>query len=391
MNQLKYILITILLVCNIAKAQISPATKVYLLTLGPGDELYSGFGHSAIWFVDSAAVLDKAYNYGTFDFKPDFYIKFTKGILDYKLSAHQFFFLMEDAQSEQRYLVAQELRLSQSSKKRLFDFLENNLKPENAYYRYDFFYDNCSSRIRDVFQSVLGDSLRYNFGKDQNLSFRQLIDLYLHDKRFQDFGMDLGLGAPADKKATTAQYLFLPEFLKTAFDSAQVSTPNGWQPLVVAQTNLYQPTLLRDKEPRNYTLWFCWALCILVVIFTYQYMNKAFAGHWFDGIWFSLTGLLGCLLLFLWFFTDHNTTQYNYDLLWAMPPNILAAIFLFQRKNNRFLKIYLPLLMACTLTLLFAWKYLPEELNSAVFPLVIINLWRLMKLIFDRFEIFPKN
>lgn len=372
-------------------ATLSPKTNVYLVTMGPGDELYSGFGHSAIWFQDSTLQMDRVYNYGTFPFDGSFYMKFTRGILDYMLSVHDFHYLLDDAKEEQRYLTLQELNLSANQKENLFAFLEHNYLPENKFYRYDFFYDNCSSRIRDVFSTVCGDSLKYDLSENKNLSFRQLIDLYLHDKRLQDFGMDIGLGAPADVKATPAQYMFLPEFLKQGFDKAQIKTSTGWKPLVKKEAKMFTPTLVRDPEPTNYTAWICWALCIAVVIYTYINMTKPFAGRGFDTIWFIITGLLGWLLIFLWFFTDHNTTQMNCDLLWAVPLNLFVAVFLWKRTNSNWLIGYLMLLLAGCLVLLFGWKYLPEEMNPAVFPLVVLSLCRLIKLLYDRMSLFRKG
>lgn len=391
---MKRLIIACLFLLTVLKLQataLSPQTKVYLVTMGPGEELYSGFGHSAIWFKDSTINLDRVYNYGTFDFNSEFYVKFLRGILDYMLSVHEFHYLLDDATSEQRYLKLQELNLSAPQQEKLFAFLEHNYLPENKYYRYDFFYDNCSSRIRDVFQNVLGDSLKYDLSENKNLTFRQLIDLYLHDKRLQDFGMDIGLGAPADVKATPAQYMFLPEFLKNGFDKAKILTAQGWQPLVSKETSSFKPTIIRNPEPTNYTAWACWALCISVVVFTYLTMTKPFAGRGFDAVWFAITGLVGCLLLFLWFGTDHNTTQLNCDLLWAVPTNLIVSVLLWKRSNSKVLIGYLIFLLACCLLLLFGWKYMPEEMNSSVFPLVVLSLWRLMKLLYDRMSIFPKE
>lgn len=390
MRKIIILLFWVLTVAQAQANQLSPNTKVYLVTMGPGDELYSGFGHSAIWIQDSTLNMDRVYNYGTFDFNSEFYVKFLRGILDYMLSVHEFRYLMEDAVAEQRYLTQQELDLSPQQKENLFAFLENNYLPENKYYRYDFFYDNCSSRIREVFKTVCGDSLKYDLSENKNLTFRQLIDLYLHDKRLQDFGMDIGLGTPADKLATPSQYMFLPEFLKQGFDKAKIKTPLGWKPLVLKETQVFTPTLVRDKEPTNYTAWACWALCIAVVVFTYINMTKPYAGRGFDAVWFFITGIVGVLLLFLWFGTNHNTTQMNFDLLWAMPANLVVSVLLWRRYNSKILVGYLIFLLVCCLVLLFGWKYLPEEMNPAIFPLVVLTLWRLMKLIYDRMDLFPK-
>src|SRR5690606_34037655 len=141
------------------------------------------------------------YNYGTFDFDtPNFYVKFARGKLNYILNVTTFDRFIRTYQIEGRWVKRQILNLTETEKQALFNFLENNALPENRDYKYDFFYDNCSTRIRDVLEYILGDKLHYPENPaDSVQTFRNLIDLYLTDLKWSDLGIDLALGAPTDK------------------------------------------------------------------------------------------------------------------------------------------------------------------------------------------------
>src|SRR5690606_22569898 len=139
--------------------KLSPRAEISIITCGPGEELYSSFGHSAFRVKDPALKLDFAYNYGTFDFnKPNFYIKFAQGKLLYELSVSYFEDFVYNYKIEGRWVKEQVLNLSQDEKNQLFNFLNINAQPENKEYLYDFFFDNCSTKIRDVLEEVLNNN-----------------------------------------------------------------------------------------------------------------------------------------------------------------------------------------------------------------------------------------
>lgn len=351
---------------------LSPQAKVSLITVEPGQELYSGFGHSTFWIYDPSRGIDRIYNYGTFDFNPDFYMKFVRGKLDYMLSVSNMEYLMYGAMEEKRTVVEQVLNLSPVQREDLFKFLETNYLPENRYYRYDFFLDNCSSRLRDVLRSVCRDSLRFNLSHDSNLSFRQLIDQYLQQKKIQDLGMDIGLGAPADRKATPFEYMFLPDYLKSAFDSAKIYRNNHWESLVLRKSILYQAPEVQTSGSVFSPALFFWALFLLSAYLTYRNIKKGKESFLADSVLLVLLSLLGFLLVFLWFFTDHNVTIHNWNLWWATPLHLPVAFLLIRRSAPLVLRWYFLVYAVVCFSLIAFWKVLPEEFNVAIFPLLLL-------------------
>ena len=203
---------------------LSEAAKVSILTMGPGDNLYDKFGHSAFRIEDPTRGFDAVYNYGVYDFDtPNFYTKFAQGKLLYKLEGVNSQPFIDHYIAQNRWIKQQELDLSYSEKQELFTFLNNNLKPENKYYKYDFFYDNCATKIRDVLVNVLGDDIIYTADfTSEDKTFRELIQQNVHWNTWGSVGMDVAIGAVTDKKATTWQYQFLPDYVFLATATADL-------------------------------------------------------------------------------------------------------------------------------------------------------------------------
>lgn len=371
LKTLAFILFTVQI--SIAQQALSPESKVSLITVAPGEELYSGFGHSAYRIVDPIQSFDKVYNYGTFEFNEEFYGKFIQGKLDYMLTIQDFQSLLDDAIDERRSVTEQLLNLDQSQKDSLYKFLEWNALPENKYYKYDFFYDNCSSRLRDVLQGIGKNNLKFHNLEDRNLSFRQLIDEYLNDKEVQDFGMDIGLGAPADVEATPLQYMFLPDHLMNGFSKATIYANGKTVPLVGETKVLYASGQTLKPTPLIQTPFFYISVLLLIVIlFTIKNWNKPASLSIFDAFLFIIVGLLGCLLIFLWFFTDHKVTVNNWNLLWANPLVLFFPLVYKVLRNKAIAsKIFLGYCILIVIELL-ALPILPQQFNIAEIPLVLI-------------------
>ena len=322
---------------------LSPRAKVSLVTVGPGVELYSGFGHSILWIQDPATGLDRAYNYGTFDgYASNFYIKFLRGTLPYTVSVSPFH-VQERFYREQenRSLSEQILRLSYAQKQRLFAFLENNALPENKRYQYKFFYDNCSTRMTVALKAACGDSLIYNGYTAKKLSFRQWIDLYAYKQNpWADFGMDLAIGSPSDEEATAEQATFLPDNLAVAFENAKIKTPTGILPLVESTREIYKAApILHDPIVTPKTLF--WILAVLTVALTYWQNKKGIVNFLFDKVLFTIVGLAGWLILLLWFGTNHGVTANNWDILWAFPFWVPVIYTLHKTKKPRWFHYFL--------------------------------------------------
>src|SRR5687767_8688480 len=222
--------------------------RISLLTCTPGEDLYSTFGHSALRVTDSVNNFDIVYNYGTFDFsEPGFYIKFIRGKLMYYLSTEDFDSFRDFYRSENRGITEQVLHLTSSEKNKIKYFLQQNLAAENRFYKYDFLFDNCTTRLRDLVEKNADTTVFFGDVLARKTGFRELIYEYLNynDKQWSKLGIDLFLGSKTDAIMTTRQVMFLPDYLMKTFDNTRI----GNKPLVAFSKNLY-PISLQSK-PAN--------------------------------------------------------------------------------------------------------------------------------------------
>ncbi len=311
-------------IVSAAEFHVSDSCKISLLTCSPGNELYSCFGHSGIRVNDPLERVDIVFNYGTFDFeRPGFYVNFCRGILIYSLGVDQYFDFENQYIYEQRGLSEQILNLTTEEKQAIVEFLLTNAQRENRDYRYDFLLDNCATRIRDVFEKHLGGKLAFHTEKwDTIKTFRYLIDEYSWFKRWESFGMNLLIGLPVDKPTTPRQQMFLPNYLRDGFTTATV---NGNEPFVTATREIL-PAPNFDKSA-NWTSpeWLFAIILGLLMLLTFAEIRFNFHVKVVDFILLFTTGLLGLLFLTLWLFTQHWTTAWNLNLLWALPTHLLLA------------------------------------------------------------------
>jgi hypothetical protein len=359
---------------NAQFAVLSPETKVSLVTVGPGRELYSGFGHSVIWIYDPVNRIDNAYSYGSFSFETgNFYIKFLRGTLPYSISVAPLAPQAAYWQAENRSISEQVLDISAIQKQKLYNYLETNYLPQNREYQYKFFYDNCATRLTLALKAACGDSLVYNDYTEEKLSFRQWIDRYAYKQNpWADFGMDLAIGAPSDEIATAEQATFLPDNLSKAFAAAKVKTADGIKPLVIAKNDLFLATPVQYEETFT-PMHVFWALAVLVMGFTYWQIQKQKVNFTFDKILFSIAGITGWLIVLLWFGTNHGVTSWNYDLLWAFPL-WMPLIFSISAKKKpvwfQFLLIFYGFLLLCATGNLLKHNYV-------VIPILLILIIRI--------------
>ena len=208
-----------------AQRTLSPDATISVITCGPWQgELYSAFGHSALRVYDPSQQINDAYNYGVFDFdQPNFYLNFAKGSSYYKLAVWDYQGFVNMYIYDNRFVHEQILNLTPAQKQKVYDFLQWNALPDNRFYRYDYFYDNCATRIRDVFVNVFQDSVVFDGSYVQtNYTIRELTDLYLQDQPWGDLGIDICLGLHMDKTADPYEYMFLPDYIESAFDHATI-------------------------------------------------------------------------------------------------------------------------------------------------------------------------
>lgn len=360
-------LLAFLLICLLSPALSaqpdSSHLRISLLTVSPGEQIYASFGHTGIRITDSVEQTDIVFNYGTFDgYDKDFEMKFTKGKLNYYISSDPFRDFIYTYVREQRTVQEQELFLNGPQKIALYDFLVENAKPQNKYYKYDFLYDNCATRLRDVFPRTFGKSFHFGQALPQGheITFRHIINYYLRGIHWERFGINILLGSPVDKAMSNEEIMFLPDYLRDGLTGAMV---DGQQIASPPVTLLDMPPL---PEPgTNVPMLAMLGVCLLTVLGLSIPQLKPL-GHVMSALVLVITGLLGCLILFMWLGTDHQTCRANWNILWALPTNVLVP-FLRRKKRDRYALIAIVLLLVSLLLHVFHIQELP-----------LVELWPLL-------------
>jgi hypothetical protein len=351
--------------------QTNCGIRVSVLTCGAGNDLYSSYGHTALRIFDSCKLTDMVYNYGTFNFSdPQFYSKFVRGKLDYYLNDETYDGFMEIYVDEGRGVHEQILNLNHEEAHQIQLFLLNNLKEENKYYKYDFLFDNCSTRVRDIFDSIFKSNFNYaRVITDDSVSFRTVLDYYERNIHWERFGINLLLSHQVDDKMTSRQSMFLPDYLEQGMAKA---TLNG--KAFVQETKILLASNINMANTPNQPRILFWGFVICLFFLS---LNKKIAQYfiYFDVLFFLILGLLGCLMLFMWLGTEHKVCAWNRNLLWAFPLHVVFAIWL-PLSNFRvpqYAKAALSLLFVTMFYGLFAeQKYIIE-----ISPVLVLIVWRL--------------
>ncbi len=364
-----------------AQQQLSSNAEISVVTFGPGNNLNDAFGHCVFRIYDKANAIDIAYGYGEYDFDaPNFYLKFVQGKLNYRVSKNQFSDLLTYYINENRYVKAQILNFNIEEKQRIFNYLENNYKPENRSYLYDFFYNNCATKIRDIAQHVTNNEINFNTSEDfKPTTFRALIHEHVGLNSWGGFGIDIALGSYVDLKATPKDYLFLPKYVNSTFKIAKLNN----KPLVASNTELFKAT---NNEVRFFELlWSPLVIISLIAFFIVYKTCKDFKNNrqtkWLDITIFVTTGLIGIILLLLWFATDHTATAYNYNLLWAFPLNFIVIVEVLKKQKKKWYKSYLKFLVIMLCLMGLHWCIGLQSFALVLLPLLISIAVRLIFLI----------
>lgn len=358
-----------------ASQTLSDSAQISLMTVVPGEFVYSTFGHSAIRVKDPVTRFDRCYNYGTFEFEqPNFLLKFCRGKLLYNLDVESYRSFEYGNLQDRRPMQEQVFAMNQAQKQRLFDLLQENHKEENRYYKYDFFYDNCATRIRDIVQETYFHQLQFDTSDlKQGTTMRQLLQPYLNDKPWLDYGIDLVLGLPADKRATTADFMFLPDYVHHLF--AKAKTGDGLA-LVKSERNIPEVPMKKEPfkpSPLDRPLW----VMSFVALIGLLSMANPRTEHVFDTIFWFVLGLAGLIIALLWFATDHSATKNNLNILWAWPTHLL---FFWRTRRTGSTENYFTLAALSAALLLIFWAWMPQEMPTPALPLVALivvkGLWR---------------
>lgn len=350
---------------------LSEKSSISVLTISPGISLNDAFGHSAFRIQDTTG-LDVVFDYGRYPFNdPNFYMNFARGKLTYSIGGMYFKNFFAIYSEENREITEQVLNLMPNEKQALYSYLLKNYEPQNRDYQYDFFYDNCATKIKDVLLLNISKPVTFNLPKDyKEASFRTLIQQNLDWNSWGSLGIDIALGSIIDKKASPEEQMFLPKNIARFFEVATI----GKDKTLVEDTQILYKKDNSIKTPTN--IWspmlILGLVSLLIIIITYKDFKTDKRSHWLDGVLFGITGLIGVFLLLLWFATDHTATGYNYNLLWAFPLNLIVFFQLLKiTVKSSWVKKYLKLLVILLFLMVFHWISGVQVFAPTLIPILI--------------------
>lgn len=345
-NALKGVLLTLILVSSApvaAQEDISPMDSVEfsLLTCQPHDEVYSLYGHTAIRYHElRPGGLDWAFNYGVFDFKkPHFVARFVFGLTDYELGAYPYKYFVKEYRRFGSMVTEQVLNLTDEEKMALHDALAINLRPENKIYRYNYFYNNCTTKARDIIESCINGKVEYTGREDYTPSYRDMVHSMTRNNPWSRFGNDLLLGIKADWKTDLRQQEFLPGNLLYDFDHAQIYSNGSYRPLI-KERRIAVPAgvqIIESGFPLTPLACAAILLAVGIVIFFFEWRKKRVFVLW-DVLLMITTGTIG-IVLTLMLFSQHPTVSLNLQIILCNPLPWLFLWPVIRGRETRYWKI----------------------------------------------------
>jgi hypothetical protein len=368
----------LLLISSRSLAQdIDPqAIKISVLTCSPGSALYSMYGHNAIRVIDRNAQTDIVYNWGTFDFEtPGFMIKFMRGKLPYTLSIGDYYDFLDQYKYERRSVFEQTLFLDSLQKVKVLRALAVNLEPQNRFYKYDFFMDNCATRIRDIINNNV-KILKWREGKGSDKTYRQLIKEYHSNFPWTDLGIDMIIGSRADRKTSHAEETFLPDYLLKALRNIHYDDPRE-SGIVFTESPVFQFANVDLSGPIKYlrSPYFFFLLLLLFEINLWFRGKRGKLPKWtngYDRLWIWLLTAASLLMLVMWFWTDHIPTKDNFNVVWASP--LIAIWWLLRRNPSGKWLYYVMTGLLVVSTLNAVWTFLPQYFHPIVAIICVIMI-----------------
>ena len=379
-NYIIVILLTIsgLSAVNAQGITLSDSATLSLITCSPGPQIYALFGHTAIRLVDPTRGLDIVFNYGMFNFnKPNFYLKFIQGATDYELGAYETKYFLPEYRERNSSVTEQMLNLTTAEKQQLADALFVNYQPENREYRYNFVYDNCSTRPRDKILSVIKDKVVYDYVSEPQ-TFRNWVGTYTGENTWAKFGIDMLLGREADELSTRWSSMFLPEVLCREFGAVKIiahdgttrSLVNAEKIIVPRQDSIVKTNFL--QLPITVTLT---VLLLGVFLIFYEKRRKKYYKI-IDSVLLIVSGLAGVIIFYLMFFSVHPLVHSNFNLLWCNPLNVLVGLFLWNRKLRSVINYFQLANVLLFFGALLVFVLSVQALNVAFIPLIMLLLVR---------------
>lgn len=385
---MKQLLYSVLILLSLWSPSISEAQdqgyyddfEIRVLTAAQGDEIYSNFGHTAIRVSSEAMEVDRVYNYGLFNFDaPNFYTNFLRGKLNYGIGTSSYVGFLNEYYQNKRTVWEQKLNLSPQEKSAFLEYLDINMLPENRYYMYDFLSNNCTTKTLEAIDAIVPRATLTSLTK-QNGTFRYYLKQHLKNKPWTTFGIDLILGAPTDTVPQGNSAYFLPELLMKGLTNSKSDTGTlSTTPSIVkyhgVSLNFEKERAQRTSPALNYPL-FLFLLLPLIELWLWKSNSNHRSVHTYDTLINVILALLSMVMLFMWFFTDHDATQYNWNILWASP---LFILLIFKRYRSSKIILSIICLGAVLALINSLYQWLPQSFNLAIMPITLMIFIRMMR------------
>lgn len=309
--------------------------RVSLLTCSPHDEIYSLYGHTAIRYEDKASKTDIVVNYGMFSFKKPFFVaRFVLGLTDYEMGIQDFNDFCYEYQYFGSQVTQQEINLTPEEKGQLLKALQDNYANARVY-RYNYFYNNCTTKARDIILKSINGKIEYKNAIDKSVSFRDLIHGCNANYSWASFGNDLLLGFKADMQTTREEQQFLPDNLMRDFGQAKIVSADGSARPLVKNTEIIvkgNDYAIAGKTKVTPQFVFITLLLLIAAIVVAEFKTKK-RFLWVDISLLLSSGLAG-LILFVMLFSEHPTTSTNLQIFILCPLNLYWAIYIIKNKRN---------------------------------------------------------
>lgn len=319
---------------NYAETQ-ADSIRVSLLTCSPHDEIYSLYGHTAIRYEDKASKTDIVVNYGMFSFKKPFFVaRFVLGLTDYEMGIQDFNDFCYEYQYFGSQVTQQEINLTPEEKGQLLKALQDNYANARVY-RYNYFYNNCTTKARDIILKSINGNIEYKNAIDKSVSFRDLIHGCNANYSWASFGNDLLLGFKADMQTTREEQQFLPDNLMRDFGQAKIVSADGSARPLVKNTEIIvkgNDHAIAGKTKVTPQFVFITLLLLIAAIVVAEFKTKK-RFLWVDISLLLASGLAG-LILFVMLFSEHPTTSTNLQIFILCPLNLYWAIYIIKNKRN---------------------------------------------------------
>lgn len=392
------ILLSICFISSIKAAKIIPppvalseSAEISILTSAPwAEQAYAVYGHSAMRIYDPEMGINAVFNYGIFDFNsPNFIYRFMAGETDYIVAAVDYNYYLPEYQMRGVNVYEQVVNLTPDEKQNIWEFLLNNIKPENRVYRYNIFYNNCTTKLADILEQNINGKIVY---PDNNKveTFRSLVHEHVNKQLWMQFGIDLVIGASADKPITVREKMFLPIYEKNTFDKSHIQLADGTtKPLIIKESVI--PPFERSDETENifFTPLVAGILLLIlsILISVYGLRKERVACKIFDTLLFFIAGIGGCIVFFMMYFSVHPCTNPNWNLVWLNPLQLIVSFLFFVKACRKYVYYYHFINFATLLLFLLAWCLIPQQLEIAFIPFIMaialrsgMNAWQYKKM-----------